>query len=245
MNDVNERVLAVADAELVCQSLGIHLGRRTSNSVQMLCPYPDHQDKKFGNCQLNLHKKLFYCFACGRGGSIIDIVMLHHGWDTSDKKKSYEAMREVCSLSGADESIVPEKRSLQRTLVPPPVTEEDLKFLGLSNDTIVDKETGEVLEYSPINKMRLNDEEAYCILLLNKAKEKVSMYRERLTEELAFVVQGNSTPDTKYWLSGIDSNIRRARKIEDCFLKYLIRRNSKIGNGSKKNTGHPAKDNVP
>lgn len=242
MSDVSERVMAIADAELVCQSLGIRLGRRANNRVQMICPYPDHQDEKFGNCQLNLKNKLFYCFACARGGSIIDVVMLHHGWNTGDKKKSYEAMREICTICGADESIVSEQKFVPKTLVPPPVTDDELKFLGLSNDSIVDKETGEVLEYAPLNKMRLEDEEAYCTLLLNKAKEKAAMYRERLTEELAFVVQGNSNPETKYWLSGINSSIARARKIEDKFLKYLIRRNNI---GRKKDTGRSVKNNVP
>ncbi len=233
MGVVSERVLAVADAELVCQSLGIRLGKRTNDHVQMLCPFPEHQDKNFGNCQLTLSKKLFFCFACGKGGSIIDVVMLHHGWDTDDKKKSYDAMKEICSICGADESIVSDKPFVPNALVPPSVTEDELRFLGLSNDSIIDRETGETIAYAPLNKLRLEDSEAYCMLILNKAKEAIAKYRGQLNEELSFVIMGNSQPDTKYWLSGLYSNIGKARGIEEKFLQYLVRRTKKIGKRKK------------
>ena len=58
MGIVSERVLQNCDAELVCQSLGIKLGKRNHDKIQMLCPFPDHADKQFGNCQLNTSKKV-------------------------------------------------------------------------------------------------------------------------------------------------------------------------------------------
>ena len=179
MGIISDRVLQDCDAELVCQSLGIRLGKRTNDKIQMLCPYPDHDDKSFGNCQLNVSKKLFYCFSCARGGSVIDIVMLHHGW--KEKAKSYDAMKEICSICGIDESIVSDKKTFKKKHLPPVLSEEDMKFLDIHNESIVDSETGEVISYSPFTKLRMEAPEEYSTLIINRASEKIRQNREILS----------------------------------------------------------------
>lgn len=36
----------------------------------MICPNPDHADRRRSNCSINLKKQVWHCFACGDGGSI-------------------------------------------------------------------------------------------------------------------------------------------------------------------------------
>lgn len=235
-----DRVLACCDAEMVCRSLGIRLGRRNGDRIQMLCPFPDHNDHKFGNCQLNTSKKLFYCFACARGGTVIDAVMLHHGWDLNDNPKSYEAMKEVAEICGLDESQVSDgEEGFKRIPVPPSFSEKQIRFLGLYDDyvDVEDPETKEKRTINPLNNLRLQDEEGYCDLILRKAKEKVDEYRRRLKEEMSFVLRGHPVPDQDFQFDTmhIVMALQDAREIQDSVLKYLIRRNN---DGENKGNHH-------
>lgn len=235
-----DRVLSCCDAELVCRSLGIRLGKRNGDRIQMICPFPDHNDQKFGNCQLNISKKLFYCFACARGGTVIDVVMLHNGWDVNDKAKSYEAMKNVIEICEIDESQVSDgEEGFSKTPVPPSFSEKQIKFLGLQDDyiTIEDPKTKEERTVSALNHLRLNDEEGYCQLILCKAKEKMEEYRRRLNEELTYVLCGHPVPQSRFEWYTVDiiCTIREVRDIQDTVLNYLIRRNN---DGKNKRNHH-------
>lgn len=250
MDIQRDQILSLCDAEQVCSvlestpgSVEIRLGRRQGRKIQMLCPFPDHDDHKFGNCSLDTEKKMFYCFACARGGTIFDLVMLHHGWSLSDKRKSIEAIKEVAEISGCGE-LVSEEKKKQRVYYPPSLTEKQLRFLGLSDEylTVEDPQTKKERTVNPLNDLRKNDPEGYCDLILRKAKERDAEYTRRLNDELAFVSRGNpvSGPDFQLWVSNITQAIQEAREIAEIILKYLIRRSA---HGKDKGDYH--KDDVP
>lgn len=184
-----DKVLAYADAELIVRSLGYQLGRKTRNSIQMLCPFPDHADRKIGNCQLNLEKKLFHCFACNRGGTIIDLVMLHEGWDLSDRAKSYDAMEKIVEIQGLPEAAVDDGKGFVKKIIPPSLTREQESLIGLFNDPVYSpsnveidengemEETKSLVVSSPLTLLRTEEPDVYCELVLRHAEE----VRKRLT----------------------------------------------------------------
>lgn len=51
-------------------------------------PCPFHKEK---TASLKLHPSGWYCYGCGKGGSVIDFVMLHEGYNFIDAVKAIDA----------------------------------------------------------------------------------------------------------------------------------------------------------
>lgn len=51
-------------------------------------PCPFHQEK---TASLKLHKSGWYCYGCGKGGSVIDFVMAHEGYGFADAVRAIDA----------------------------------------------------------------------------------------------------------------------------------------------------------
>jgi hypothetical protein len=49
--------------------------KRRGKVYDILCPNKHHNDRKKGNCNVNVEKNVYYCFACGSGGGPINLVM--------------------------------------------------------------------------------------------------------------------------------------------------------------------------
>ena len=210
-----EKVLALADAETVAYGLGYQLGQRSRKHIQMLCPYPDHDDHKMGNCYLYTETKGFHCFACNRSGTIIDLVMLHEGWGLDDKKKSYEAMEKIATLCGLSEDSVSDGRGFEKRIVPPTLTKAQEELLGLYNSPVynvsnieVDEFTGDYEEVksmvmsSPLTALRLEDPDTYCELVLNHARDKRASILERQKSVAVSLLDKNADAMSKalYWI---------------------------------------------
>lgn len=52
--------------------LNIKYKRLVNNRLEVLCPY--HNDNNFGNAFYSVDKNLFYCFACGTGKNLYQII---------------------------------------------------------------------------------------------------------------------------------------------------------------------------
>ena len=44
--------------------------QQQGDELLIICPNPDHDDRSRGSCHLNIAKQVWYCFACGAGGSV-------------------------------------------------------------------------------------------------------------------------------------------------------------------------------
>lgn len=60
---------------------------KRGRKLRPLCLNPGHDDHCGGNFDLNREKGVFYCRACGEGGSIIDLVMLAKSCDFQEAVK--------------------------------------------------------------------------------------------------------------------------------------------------------------
>lgn len=224
-------ILDRVDPEYVLVANGVTLGQRKRNSIEMLCPCPDHDDQKFGNCIYNINTKYWHCFACHKSGTLIDIVMLRHGWDTSDGAKSYDAMREICGLCGIECPGITDKNFKPQPM-PPVLTKDDLKLLGISDEPMAylppeeDKDDPyaeeKIIEYRPFTRMRTEDEEAYCTIVLNKAQALIHEYRLRLSIEYALMnVNGKYSETTEGMIQCyFTKRLNHARSIFYAFVEY-------------------------
>lgn len=59
----------------VAQDFGLDLYPK-GRYYQIYCPNKDHDDEKLGNCIIKPNKNRFVCYACGKKGRVIDLVML-------------------------------------------------------------------------------------------------------------------------------------------------------------------------
>lgn len=86
------------------------------NAYKIRCPFHMNGNERTPSLNISLDKNLFNCFACSRGGSIIDFVMLYKGMP------KFEAMKEIAKISGLSDSVdgydiyVP--RDINHTLLP-------------------------------------------------------------------------------------------------------------------------------
>lgn len=223
-------ILERADPEYVLVANGVTLGQRKRNSIEMLCPCPEHDDKKYGNCSYNLKDRYWHCFACNRGGTLIDIVMMRHGWDTKDGKKAYDAMREICSLCGIECPGITDK-NFKPHLMPPLLTGDDLKLLGISDEpmTYISPEEEKddpfaeenVVEYRPFTRMRTEDEDSYCAVVLAKSQAIIHEYRMRIALEYILMSNGNYSEINESMIKHyLTRNLDHARRIFYAFVEY-------------------------
>lgn len=69
-------------------AMGIRFNPNRDGNQPIQCPSMDHDDST-ASASLNLGKRLWNCFACGAGGSEVDLIMEAEG------KSLIEAMREA------------------------------------------------------------------------------------------------------------------------------------------------------
>lgn len=240
-----DRILNEADPEAVFAACGIQTSERTHKDISILCPCPDHNDQKFGNCRYNFQRKRWHCFACNRGGNIIDIVMMKNGWDTSDGAKSYEAMKEIaslCCLSIPELEDDPKKKK-EIIELPPKLSETEMVFLGISNSPVKIKnlevndenpfygaEEGDfgekIIQYNPFTSLRTSDPDAYCFLVISRARNMLQELRKKEANELFYLCTSNHYSErAKEMLeSNVQRKIKWATEIENEFLEYEIRK---------------------
>ena len=177
-----EKLLDRADDIAVLQAY-TQTRKWNGNRLEILCPF--HDDNHFGSCWYFRKDRKVYCFVCHEGGNIIDVVMKKHGW--SESQQAYDAMREIAQLSGVDlaevsDSVTPEDQERMKAL-PPMLTPEEMKVLGLFNDPVrvtsfqendPDSYQNETWISNPLGKLRQDDAEEYRRLVISKAKEAIS-----------------------------------------------------------------------
>lgn len=72
MRDYAERIKAEISMQAVCDRYGIEVTR----NHKALCPF--HKDSR-PSMQIYASRRGWYCFVCGKGGSVIDFVMEYFG----------------------------------------------------------------------------------------------------------------------------------------------------------------------
>lgn len=76
IEEIRETVLEGAPLhDVVCKML--RLKHRVNGAyLHILCPHPDHHDRRMGNCVVYANRG--HCYACGEGFNAIDLVMMTH-----------------------------------------------------------------------------------------------------------------------------------------------------------------------
>lgn len=67
------------------QEIASRYGYTPNRSGYIPCPF--HAEK---TASLKLHKSGWYCYGCGKGGSVIDFVMLHEGYNFAQAVKAID-----------------------------------------------------------------------------------------------------------------------------------------------------------
>jgi DNA primase len=82
------------DFAAVLRHYGVEL-RRKKDQLTGFCPLPNHNgQRKSPSFSVNLHRKIWQCFGCGRGGNVLDFAILMEGRDPKDRR----AVRDVALL---------------------------------------------------------------------------------------------------------------------------------------------------
>ena len=71
-----ERIKAEVDLVALIQSKGIELKRHGGKDLAACCPFHEEESASF---IVTPAKNLWHCMGCGKGGSVIDFVMMHEG----------------------------------------------------------------------------------------------------------------------------------------------------------------------
>ena len=121
-------LLSKADILSVAEKLGVRIGKMTGKRVQILCP--EHDDRHFGSCILDLPRQRYHCFACNASGNAIDLIMACNHWARDDGQKAYEAMKILADLSGLDLHAC--EKDIDISVVEMP-SKEELDLIGLSD----------------------------------------------------------------------------------------------------------------
>jgi len=73
----------------------------------MLCPNPDHQDRRRSNCSINLRKQVWHCFSCGDGGSLHKALRYAKQYSVN-----VPSVSPMVALEEQEEDVVLDKRLL-------------------------------------------------------------------------------------------------------------------------------------
>lgn len=146
----------------VIGDFGIKHISKSTNSVLILCPNPNHADRKMGNCVATYDRKVnaFNCFSCGTKGSVIDLVAYTRGCNTKNAAK-------ILSEHYGVEAEAPDKTKKQPE---PMLTIDEWKVLGL-NEVVHLNSPGEGSMNSKIYTLAefaKDDPEGYEEMILNK-----------------------------------------------------------------------------
>src|SRR5579871_6104480 len=85
--------------QIPIDEVGGALGLNWSKSATVRCPLPDHDDKH-PSFSIHRAKNLWHCFGCGRGGSVIDLVMAVRAISFA------EACSWLANVAGAPEALL-------------------------------------------------------------------------------------------------------------------------------------------
>lgn len=77
--------LGVNDVSHILDAWGVE-GNTRGDERDILCPDPNHNERKVGSCSVNLHSGLWNCLACGKAGDIVSLGAIVTG-------ESYEAVK--------------------------------------------------------------------------------------------------------------------------------------------------------
>ena len=72
-----ERIKQEVDLVETVHKYGVELKKEGKNLVG-LCPFHSEKTASF---KITPAKKVWHCFGCGKGGSVIDFIMEAKGWD--------------------------------------------------------------------------------------------------------------------------------------------------------------------
>lgn len=104
-------------------------------TVSIHCPCHSEvlgkEDKNFGNCILTSSGKGFFCFACQKGGSIIDLSQHLYGYNYT------EALASLASYLGDPSLYTEDGTFLSEIRMPFPFTNEELETIGLQQRVTV------------------------------------------------------------------------------------------------------------
>mgnify|MGYP003298487179 CR=1 FL=1 len=93
----------------------------SNDGKHILCLYPDHHDTNFGSC--SLQKYGYYCFACSKACSLIDMVELKKGWKGKQGfVKAINFLANIAGVNGTDAPVYEER---------PPFSEKELELVSL------------------------------------------------------------------------------------------------------------------
>lgn len=141
-----ENINAAADAETVFSEIGMRIVRKGGKKL-ILCPghktYLGREDKSVGSCFITKHG--CYCYACGRGYSIIDSVSMYLGIPVQE---AAVMVANICGLSAYETKEIDTKKREFRLL-----TQEEKELLGLFQSS--NKDMGLVvgtIDFSDKNK---------------------------------------------------------------------------------------------
>lgn len=72
--DIKELLNRLDFADLLVSRYKAKLIRRSASGYMCRCLFPDHEDRT-PSFSVDLFKKLYHCFGCGRGGNAIHLIM--------------------------------------------------------------------------------------------------------------------------------------------------------------------------
>ena len=77
-----------------------------NNEAVILCPHPDHFDRRRSNCSINLDKQVWHCFSCGESGSLKTALKYFNASGVSLPEMNPFALMEVEEEVILDDSLL-------------------------------------------------------------------------------------------------------------------------------------------
>lgn len=212
-----EKILEIPIAE-VAEKWGVDLHRKGKNAV-FYCPNPDHDDNHLGNCCLTLKgsKNMFCCYACGAGGSSIELVYylenLAKKYDYKHEAKQAAAILIAKAFGLIKNDMTPVKKSVRGLKL------QDYEDYFKLSKAYIEQLTGKPKGYS-IKDLKYDDPFGHDYVLTCRFEEKYFAYN-RLIERIKngeLLIFGDIFMPSDEWINII---LEKQKILTQKYLKAL------------------------